>query len=74
MVANKVTIEDILNIGSDGKLKVSLPTYNACVSAKNLVTHVKKAYPREDGKIYKTSIDSKTNTIEISVIDNLEKD
>ena len=69
MTANKVTIEDIRNIGTGGKLKVSLPTYGACVSAKNLVTHVKKMYPREDGKGYKTSIDSKTNTIEITVID-----
>lgn len=69
MVANKVTIEDIRNIGYLGKLKVSLPDYAACVSAKNLVAHVRKMYPREDGKYYKASIDSKSNTIEISVID-----
>ena len=69
MVANKVTIEDIRNIGYGGKLKVELPDYAACVSAKNLVSHVRKMYPRNDGKYYKTSIDSKTNTIEISVID-----
>ena len=69
MVAEKVTIEDIRNIGYGGKLKVSLPNYAACVSAKNLVSHVRKMYPREDGKYYKASIDSKANTIEISVID-----
>lgn len=69
MVASKVTIEDIRNIGYGGKLKVELPDYAACVSAKNLVSHVRKMYPREDGKYYKASVDSKNNTIEISVID-----
>lgn len=69
MVASKVTIEDIRNIGYGGKLKVELPDYAACVSAKQLVSHVRKRYPREDGKYYYASVDSKTNTIEISVID-----
>lgn len=69
MVSSKVTIEDIRNIGYGGKLKVELPDYAACMSAKNLVSHVRRMYPREDGKYYKASVDSKTNTIEISVID-----
>lgn len=73
MVSSKVTIEDIRNIGYGGKLIVRLPDYAACVSAKNLVSHVRKMYPREDGKYYFCSVDSKTNTVEISVIDVLEK-
>jgi len=73
MKAEKVTINDIRNIGYGGKLVAELPNYAACVSAKNLVVHVRKMYPREDGKYYKTSIDSKTNTIEISVVDMPEK-
>lgn len=69
MVSSKVTIEDIRNIGYGGKLKVELPDYAACVSAKSLVYHVRRRYPREDGKYYSCSIDSKKNTVEISVID-----
>lgn len=73
MVSSKVTIEDIRNIGYGGKLRVQLPDYAACVSAKNLVSHVRKMYPREDGKYYFCSVDSKNNTVEISVIDAPEK-
>ena len=69
MVASKISVEDIKNIGYGGKLKVVLPDYAACVSAKNLVSHVRKMYPREDGKYYFCSIDTKSNTVEISVID-----
>lgn len=73
MVASKISVEDIKNIGYGGKLKVELPDYAACVSAKNLVSHVRKMHPREDGKYYFCSVDSKTNTVEISVIDAPEK-
>ena len=45
-----------------------LPNYAACVSAKNIVTYVKKAYPREDGLTYTCSIDCDTNTIVIKTI------
>ena len=74
MVASKISVEDIKNIGYGGKLKVELPDYAACVSAKNLVSHVRKMYPREDGKYYFCSVDSKKNTVEISVIDAPVKD
>ena len=73
MVASKVTVEDIRNIGYGGKLKVELPDYAACVSAKSLVSHVRRMYPREDGKYYYCSIDSNTNSVEISVIDTPTK-
>jgi hypothetical protein len=69
MVASKVTIDDIRNIGYGGKLKVELPDYAACASAKSLVYYVRRMYPREDGKYYYCTIDSATNTVEISVID-----
>ena len=48
MKANKVTSEDIKNIGVGGQLVVELPNYLACVAAKGAVTYVKKAYPRDD--------------------------
>lgn len=69
MVAERISCEDIKTIGKYGLLKVTLPTYRACVSAKNLVTHVKSMYPREDGLTYSTSIDKSTNTISIKTID-----
>lgn len=69
MVAERISCEDIKTIGKYGLLKVTLPTYRACVSAKNLVTHVKSMYPREDGLTYSTSIDKSTNTITIKTIE-----
>ena len=69
MVADKISVDDIKRIGRDGSLSVSLPSYAACVSAKNIVTYVKKAYPREDGLTYTCSIDCDTNTIVIKTIE-----
>ena len=69
MVADKISVDDIKRIGRDGSLSVRLPSYAACVSAKNIVTYVKKAYPREDGLTYTCSIDCDTNTIVIMTIE-----
>ena len=74
MVADKISTNDIQNIGSGGTLEVKMPDYKACMSAKNLVSHVRKMYPREDGKYYFCSVDSKKFTVEISVIDAPVKD
>lgn len=68
MISNKVGTEDILNIGVNGKLKVTLPNYAAVESVKNLVTRAKARYPREDGMTYTTCVDKKTNTIVIEVV------
>ena len=68
MVADKVGTEDIKNIGIDGKLKVTLPSYAAVESVKNLVTRAKARHPREDGMTYTTCVDKKTNTITIEVV------
>ena len=68
MIANKVGTEDIVNIGSFGRLKVTLPDYAAVESAKNLVTRAKARYPRKDGLTYTTGVDKKTNTIIIEVV------
>ena len=73
MVASKISVEDIKNIGYGGKLKVVLPDYAACVSAKNLVSHVRKMYPLPAGQRYFCSVDSKTFTVEISVVDDQVK-
>jgi hypothetical protein len=69
MVADKISVDDIKRIGREGSLSVRLPSYAACVSAKNIVTYVKKAYPREDGLTYTCSIDCDTNTIVIKTIE-----
>lgn len=68
MVSSKVSTSDIKNIGSYGKLVVTLPDYAACETAKNLVTRAKSRYPRQDGLTYTTSIDKATNTITIEVV------
>ena len=69
MVSDKISTTDIQNIGTYGKLEVTLPDYKACMSAKNRVTYTKNMYPREDGLTYTISIDRDTNTISISTID-----
>lgn len=68
MVSSKVSTSDIKNIGSFGKLVVTLPDYAACETAKNLVTRAKSRHPRQDGLTYTTSIDKATNTITIEVV------
>lgn len=69
MKAEKITVEDIRGIGTYGRLIVQLPSFLATVSARNLVSYVRKAYTRADGLDYATSTDVKTNTITISTID-----
>ena len=68
MRADKIGTEDILNIGAFGRLKVTLPSFAAIESAKNLVTRAKARYPRKDGLTYTTSVDKKENTIIIEVV------
>lgn len=68
MRADKIGTEDILNIGAFGRLKVTLPSFAAIESAKNLVTRVKARYPRKDGLTYTTSVDKKENIIIIEVV------
>ena len=67
MKANKIQVSDIKRIGKGGSITVELPNYLACISAKNTVGYVKKAYPREDGCAYYCRI--KGNTITIGVIE-----
>ena len=74
MVADKIGVDDVRRIGKDGSLSVQLPNYKACVSAKNLVSYVKKAYPREDGLTYTRSVDCVTNTITIKTIEKKNND
>ncbi len=74
MVADKIGVDDVRRIGKGGSLSVRLPDYKACVSAKNIVTYVKKAYPREDGLTYTCSIDCETNTIVIKTIEKKNND
>jgi len=68
MIANKVGTDDIVNIGSFGKLTVTLPDYAAVESVKNLVTRAKVRHPREDGLTYTTKVDKMTNTLTIEVV------
>jgi len=67
MVAERITSEDIRAIGVGGKLIVTLPSFHAVVSARNMVSYVRRAYPREDG-CYKTTYDPKTFTLTVMVV------
>lgn len=66
MKASKIQVSDIRGIGSGGSITVELPTYLACVSAKNTVGYVKKAYPRADGNVYYCRINGTTITIGVT--------
>lgn len=65
MVAEKISTQDILNIGVGGKLEVILPDYLAVCSAKVLVHRCKLAYPREDGLTWRTSYNREKNQLTI---------
>ena len=68
MKASTIGTDDIVNIGSFGKLKVTLPSITAVKSVKNLVTRARAIYPRKDGLTYTTKTEKGTNTITISVV------
>lgn len=72
MIAEKISVSDIKNVGINGCLTVHLPNYAACVSAKNLVGYVKKMYPREDGLTYTCSIDSEKFIISVRLVEASE--
>ena len=74
MKAERISIYDIMGIGRGGSLSVTLPSYKATVTARNLVQYVRNAYPREDGLTYSTTTDKKTNTITISVKEKNHED
>ena len=63
MIAKKITVEDVRRIGTNCSIIVELPSYAACISAKNTVYYTKKAYPRPDGLDYYCRINGKTITI-----------
>lgn len=71
MIATKVTVDDIKAIGSNQKLRVTLPSYGACVTTRNLVAYVRNRYKRDDGLTYITSTDRSSNTIEIETVKQL---
>lgn len=74
MKAERITAKDVRNISVGGKLEVELPNYLACVAAKGIVTYVKRAYPRIDGNVYYTYINSESNTITIGLTDPHTRD
>ena len=69
MKSVKVGTKDIRILGTDGVLVATLPSHSAVESVKNLVSRVKKLYPREDGKTYTTKSGVNSNTITIMVVD-----
>ena len=73
MKASKIRVSDIRNIGVGGSITVELPNYLACVSAKNTVGYVKKAYPRKDGNVYYCRINGFTITIGLADADKVDR-
>ncbi len=58
MVTKTITVEDLRNL-AEKKLTAQMPDYAAAVSARNLVSYVRKAYPLPKGLNYET------NTVEM---------
>lgn len=73
MKASKIQVSDIRAIGIGGSITVELPSYLACISAKNTVGYVKKAYPRNDGCVYYCRINSNTITIGVAEADKVNR-
>lgn len=73
MKANKIQVRDIRGIGKGGFITVELPSYLACISAKNTVGYVKKAYPRDDGCVYYCRIDGNTITIGAAEVSEINR-
>lgn len=73
MKASKIQVSDIRSIGTGGSITVELPSYLACVSAKNTVGYVKKAYPREDGNVYYCRINGNTITVGVAEADKISR-
>lgn len=74
MVAERVTTDDIRNIGTGGKLEVILPNYGAVEAAKVMVTRVKLRYPREDGYTLRTEFNRKKMSFTIYCVPKGEED
>lgn len=68
MDASTIGTEDLKNIGTNGQLKVRLPSPTAVKTVKNKISRVKKIYPRKDGMTYTYETDRKTNTITVKVV------
>lgn len=73
MKASKIQVSDIRAIGIGGSITVELPSYLACISAKNTVGYVKKAYPRNDGYVYYCRINGNTITIGVAEADKVNR-
>ena len=65
MVAERISTQDILNIGAGGRLEVVLPDYKAVESAKVLVARCKLRYPRDDGRTWRTEFCREKNSLTI---------
>lgn len=68
MIVSKIGTDDIDNIGTSGKLVVTLPDDSAVKSIKSLISRAKKLRPRKDGMTYTTKSDTATNTLTIEVV------
>ena len=73
MKASKIQVSDIRSIGVGGSITVEFPSYLACVSAKNTVGYVKKAYPRTDGCTYYCRINGSTITIGVAEAEKVNR-
>jgi hypothetical protein len=71
MVTKGVSVEDLKNLANK-TLAVNVPSYNAMISTRNLVSYVRQAYPLPDGENYATSAtrkDDGTYDIVIRVVE-----
>lgn len=71
MIAKTITVEDLRNLVGR-KLVVQMPDYKATVSARNVVSYVRKAYPLPAEYDYETSTDTETNTFTVKVVNKFD--
>lgn len=73
MIAKTITVEDLKNL-VDRKLSVQMPDFKATVSARNLVSYMRKAYPLPSNLDYVTSTDTDTNVFTVSIVNKFENE
>lgn len=71
MIAKTITVEDLRNLVGR-KLVVQMPDYKATVSARNVVSYVRRAYPLPAEYDYETSTDTLTNTFTVRIVNKFD--
>lgn len=69
---DKLTIQDIKDVKKGGSATFVLADYAAVVSAKNLLSYVRRRYPPDNGWRYRAHVDA-PKIIQIELTSQIEK-